>query len=324
MSKRRAKAIEVDKDAIATRLEEPKRKVKKTELKGVKDIYDRKVSFTLELAVRYLEMDPVKYERPIRDSWVEELAAKMANGLFRPEDVNINIAICKWDGKERRLNGQHTCWARLELPASWRPKVQVVKYEVKNEDDYRILYAQKDHIAVRTRGHRDTVVLFDTPEYTGATAETCRYLMQGFAFWYGSWQRLTSEEQGKLLRNKFFNTGRKVAALIALVKELKMTHLHRRQGVYAAMFETVEKLNGQAVDFWEKVIHGLQFKSQRDPAKVLDKYLRDVTVSGGGRKRSVTTVHMYNVCVECFNCWKDGKTLNKTPVGKRDHRSVAR
>ena len=252
----RNQPVRVDTSAIQARLAEPKLKVKRaSKLKGVKKIYDRHVAFTQDLAIHYLELAPVQYERPVRDSWVETLAEKMSNGLFCAEDVDINIAVCRWDGKERRLNGQHTCWARLSMPISWKPKIHVVKYEIKTEDDYRLLYMQKDQIAVRTKSHRDQVGLVGTREYQHFSARVVGKIAKGFSYWFFEPPiKATSEAVCEHLRGKHTDIGQLVGKLVDLVISLKCVHLDR-QPVFAAMFETVENDASKALD---KAIESLE------------------------------------------------------------------
>src|SRR5436190_8943088 len=111
------------------------------------------VELTQEFANSFLETAEFTGDRPLRTSHVMFLCRQMEAAAFRWEQVNLMT--CMWQGREYRMNGQHTCWARVyaELPKGARTPVAVLKYAAEAEQDMRQLYATIDRGAPRNRGN---------------------------------------------------------------------------------------------------------------------------------------------------------------------------
>src|SRR5688500_1830871 len=88
------------------------------------------VELTPELAKELLAMPAFIGERPMRKRHVGNLVHNMQRGTFRWEWVTIITCRCtephngKPKGATFRMNGQHTCSARLEMQPSYRAPIR--------------------------------------------------------------------------------------------------------------------------------------------------------------------------------------------------------
>src|SRR5688572_18326299 len=81
---------------------------------------DRKSAFTHDLACKHLELVEFVGERLLDNNHVSTLISYAQSGTFHPEWVTWIAAVCEEDGKEYRINGQHTAWMRLAMPKDWK------------------------------------------------------------------------------------------------------------------------------------------------------------------------------------------------------------
>jgi len=279
--------------------------------------------FTKKLAESYLNLPAFNdLEREVSDSHVETLMLAMKSGLFLNRQAVMSIAFCKWDNTFRKLNGQHISWARFSLPdnVEYVDKIRVLKYEVRTEDEYRQLYACFDRNRVRTPSHLGKMGLFGTPEYEGVKKSIFPYVIAGAKFWYFGGDKVRIDNVIEVLRTKIKAEGRIAADIVTEARSQHHYHLQRGP-VVGAMLETLNKSKDKAVEFWNKLIVGL-FQARTDPAKVLSDYLHRTALGSAGdsHRTLVRSEDMYNVCVSCFNAFKQGMPLTKTPPGKRSAR----
>lgn len=283
--------------------------------------------FTKKLAEAYLNLPAFnELEREISDSHVEALMSAMKGGRFLNKQAVMSIAYCEWDKLSRKLNGQHISWARWSLPddIKYAAKIRVVKYKVRTEDEYRKLYACFDRNRTRTTAHLGKMGLFGTPEYEGIKKSIFPYIIAGAKFWYFGAEKTRIDDVITALRTKIKIEGRIAAEIITDARNNQLYHLQRGP-VVGAMMETLNKSKEKAAEFWNKLIVGL-FQSRTDPAKILSDYLHRTTLGstkGDSRRTPVYGEDMYNVCVSCFNAFKSGMPLTKTPPGKRSARARA-
>jgi hypothetical protein len=290
-------------------------------------ISERKASFTKLLAEYYLSLEEFRdIEREVSDEHVASLVRAMETGQFMNAQAVISIAVCGWDKKERKLNGQHISWARSYVErANYKPFIKVVRYKVDTEDEYRLLYKNFDRNRVRTAAHLAKMALFDTPEYEGIRKSTIQYLCAGAKFWRFHQERIKSDVVHNALRYEFPDIGRTTGELLSYVISQQAYHL-KRGPVIAAMMETIKAAKSKAVEFWNMIIEGL-FQSKTDPPKLLADYLHRTVLgsrSNVGTRQQVSSEEMFNVCIGCWNAYRAGKRLTKTPPGKRAQRLVAR
>jgi len=302
-----------------------KAKVKKTKFKVLSK---KKVAFTVDRAYWYLELPSFEGERAVNVAHAQRLCDQMEKGEFLFDQAEISVAKCKWDGKVRKLNGQHTCTARFGLSDSFNPQITITEYEVKSEDEYRLLYAKFDRGQARTRSQVTVASLAGTPEYLEFSRQVLTNLAKGYGDWNANGihtRTLPPEEIAERLRKRDRAVGTRVAPYVRdITRGGKSNSMLRRKAVYSAMFETFNKFPQASDSFWTKVISGVGFRSAMDPALHLRNYLTSVSLGEKSKNKRVAEEEMFNVCVACFNNHKRGKMLRSCPPGKRPKRVVAK
>ena len=291
-----------------------------------------KEGLTKDLAEWYLDLEGFAGERAVRPSWVGKLTKRMSGGTFLYEKASLDYAVCGWDGKERKLNGQHTCRARILVDGKLngeRPRIDIFRWDIKTKDDYRALYANLDRGAPRTRAHITSISLIGTPEFGGYPKSSLSLLTQGFGFWkYGTRARsnVEPEEVANDLRSNHADISNRVLPFITACLNNKPYRFMKRAPVIAALFETFSKKPRKSHQFWTKVQEGLNIRSTRDPAKILREWLgvTAIRADSSTTSASATSEQMYNACVSCFNAHSAGKKIGNIPRTKRGTRLKAK
>jgi len=254
---------------------------------------DSKVELTKELAQEFIEMPAFIGERPLRDSHVDYLVDQAKSGAFIPTQGSISTCICGWDGQERRLNGQHTCWMRSYMPDNWPCRLQVIKYRVETENDFRKLYSSIDRGAPRTNGHIVNARLYGTSEFDGISKDVIKMLATGLRLWRfgdpgGTGERPTVDRIASTMQGEHLGISLKVAELIRLLgiaeRHPGRTGDHMRRGaVIAAMFATSDKNHSSSIEFWRTVVDGISISSVTRPAVQTARI--PAAARGGSRSR---------------------------------------
>ena len=286
-------------------------------------ISDRMVEFTHKFATWYAELPKFEGERKINQDKAENLRKQMFEGKWSEGHGEISVAVFP-DGTTFRLNGQHRCWARFLLDdENFKPKMRLVTYRVKDNDDYRKLYIRFDNPSthqVRSSSHLVQMALFGTEEFANVSKAACAKVAMGYKFWqYGAnnaGRKASIERICDELRGEANARARNAAEIIGSILANKKSVGHMaRAPVYGAIFETFKYVT-KAREFWQTVIDGL-FDKKTDPAKILNDYLHRTGLGNKCRTREVTKLatadEMYNVCIRCFNFWVTGRPLSKTP-----------
>lgn len=300
----------------------------------------RNVELTKQFAESFLEIPEFtigddKIDRKLTESWVIHIAREMVGGTFRFEQVCL--ATCTHEGREVRMNGQHTCWGRLyadeELSKikGFRAPVQWLKYEAASEQDMRQLYATIDRGKPRTRGMVIASYLSGTDEFPGYNKAILRLLAQGLTWW--KWERNdhralhTGDEVSMLLLRDHNKVALSVGAFIKDSKPADFKHL-KRQPVIAAMFATFDKAPQIAADFWVKVRDGVGITSKDDPRYTLRNFLMSSTLEvsriTGGDNRVVGQEDMYIACIMAWNAHRQGRPLKILKPGSVEGRPDVR
>lgn len=272
--------------------------------------------FTLELAEKYIDLEELGVERAVSDNHVEFLAKEMSQGNFLWNQASLDMVECAWDGKLRKLNGQHTCWARLSLPGEYQPLIKVNRWYVETPDEWRELYSRFDRNWSRTAQHVIQVNLFDTVEFAGVARSVLSKLSSGYRFW-----RMIDkdfEDNPEAIARELRTPPTPVLArhvlerVMVALSDTAVRAAFARAPVIAAMLETFSKNVAKSADFWDRAISGVGFTSRHDPAKRLRDWLMTVTLSdkGGGRigvRRQVSKRDMWNNTITLYNDHKAGK-----------------
>jgi hypothetical protein len=307
--------------------------VRKTDILKVTSLGDglrlnrtRVVQFDHDFATWLLEKtEEFPGDRALKNRHVEYLISTMQRGTFHPEWVVIITAKC--DGKVYRMNGQHTAWARIHMPAKWPCEVKHLEYEAKSMEDVRTLYSSIDRSSPRTRANVIESYLAGTPEFDGVKARTLRVVPQGFTFWFWKSKTERSAHDGDdvayLLKTDWYDLAKKVCAFLDAHSPKEHWHVFRAP-VIAAMFATFHKAPQIAVEFWKPVADGVGIEQRSDPRLKLRNELMQaaVGIGGGGQsdKKKVAQEVMFRNCILAWNAHREGRTLSVLRGTERGNR----
>jgi len=286
----------------------------------------RKVNFTKEEATNLLNLPEFPGDRGLKNKHVDYLVKAMTRKTFRPELVSI--ITCSLKDKKYRMNGQHTAWARLEMPNGYRCEVEMIHYEAKSEQDVRQLYASIDRSSPRTKANVIESYLVGSEEFQGVKSRSLRIGPQGFALWLWS----SGHERGKhdgddiayLLKTDYYDLAIKVCSFLDGLSPREHGHIFRAP-VVAAMFATFNKAPQIAAEFWLPIGDGVGIEKRGDPRLKLRNYLMQTAVNAGkgGRseKQQASSELMFRQCVGCWNAFRDGRTLSILRANERGKRA---
>jgi hypothetical protein len=287
-------------------------------------ISDQMINLTKAKAFELLEMDTFSGDRPVRQAWVQHLYDEWLGGRFLWHQAMVAEGyIMEQDpvtGARRphlyRLNGQHTCWMRVNIPTDKEPrtacKVRHLMYECINMDGLRELYAVIDRNASRTNAHITKVLLCDATPCSAVPMSYLNALIAGMKLWLweGSTERNmkgSPQEMAALINGKYSELFR----IVGQYFQIKYTEWPpiKRAGIIAALFATFEKVGGLAPDFWDKVCSGLGLDSKTDPRYQLrqfsSQHTQNRTVTG-----SLAAEDQYRICINMWNRWRKKESVN--------------
>lgn len=281
---------------------------------GLKLTSRRNVELDHELSTWLLELPEFDPDRALDNKHVLRLKSAMERGTFLPEMVSI--ITCVSDGKEYRMNGQHTSWARLEMPKAYRCPIVHMRYRAETENDMRRLYASVDRLKPRTMSNVVVSYLYGTPEWDRVTRSTLKRLSEGLACWL--WENETErgmrdgDHRCFLLMTDHYELGKKIARFLDESAGSHGMHVCRSPAI-AAMFATFSKSPSNALEFWVPVRDGVGFGAKTDPRLVLRNGLMGASIGrgrgAGEEKKSIHPEEMYRWCVQSWNAWRRDEPL---------------
>lgn len=304
--------------------------------KGFALVSERKVDFTYDLAEKLLglpELPMGDIERRLRDNHVTHLNNEMQMGNFRWELVQLITCTCDESDdpkQEYRMNGQHTCWARILLP----PKIQaeqvhLMKYRCRTIEDVRVLYTTIDQGAARTKQHTIVAMLSGRQEFKTINKRILALLADGLSMWLYGVQHEGYKRKVREIAQMLLTTHHELAIKVSdfLARSMESAQGHVRRGpVVAAMFETFSKVPTKAEEFWAAVRDGLGITEKADPRKTLADGLRNSSVEGRGintKLKPVSREAMYRWCIQAWNAWRKEQTLRTLRFVPNDKRPKA-
>lgn len=285
-------------------------------------VSDGMINLTRTKAFEILEYDSFSAERPVREGWVQYLYNEWLAGRFLWHQAMVSHGIVMEaapDGTKKphvyRLNGQHTCWMRVNIPKDKEPsvcKVRQLVYECQDMDGLREIYAVIDRNAIRTNAHITKVLLADSAACAPIPMSYVNHLIAGMRLWLfeGAWDRKfkgNPQEMSAIIQNKYPDLFRIVGTFFA-VKYTEWPHI-RRSGIVAALFGTFHKTGGLAGEFWDKVCSGLQFESKEDPRYQLRMFC-DNHGQAVAHGNTVCAEDLYRVSINCFNKWRKNEPVS--------------
>lgn len=293
--------------------------------KGLFMDYERKTDFTKNLAIRFLEMPHVSYERKLDNNFVKYLMTTMHRETFRPELVRLAFCVCdeatekQPAGTEFRVNGQHTCWAMFEMPENYvcPDKITVARYRAKTAQDMRNLYAVLDRGRPRTRG--DVVIshLVGLPQFEEIAPSIVRKMSEGYSFykWPSQDERHAhdGDDVAYLMQSEDASLVASVCAYLTTFSIATFPWL-RRAPVIAAMFATFNKAVKASGEFWDAVRQGIGMSKINDPRLKLREALKDCSLSKSSNsvsrcKKRVSGEGMFHWSVNAWNAWREDREL---------------
>ncbi|KKN81506.1 hypothetical protein LCGC14_0317650 [marine sediment metagenome] len=278
-------------------------------------ISDRKTVLGHEKAYRYCALPIFAGERDISEDHVQKLWDRMKRGSF--DDKLVTLATCRYDHVTYKINGQHTCWALVNMPSDYELQVREISYSVDTKEDLKSIYSMFDQSLPRSEGHLTKVRLADTEVTTGVHMSLISALVSGMKMWLfeksTDRKRHRNEEMAMLVK-EHSQTFRSVALMLQDNKD--SIGDVKRQPVIACMMATYDKVPRMAGQFWGPVITGLDLTNKTDARWRLRKYLADHTTGATYRvnmKKSAPPEVMYRVCINCWNKWRKGDPMSMTP-----------
>lgn len=289
--------------------------------KGLVVESERKVDFTRELATRLLEMPELPGERALRNKHVTTLIAHMKRGTFLPERVDLITCLCDENGIDHRINGQHCCWAILEMPEDYEcpGKVSLVKYRAKTMEDMRRLYASIDRNAPRTKSHVVNAHLAGTEQFRDLPPSLISLVAEGYAFhrWAQKHER-TKRDGDDVAFMMQGEDAQLVNTVVNYLNTFSITSIPwmRRAPVVGGMFTTFSKAVKDSAQFWDSVRDGTGFDQKHDPRLKLRNSLMTCKVSSvGGNQRgdrgakSVSSEEIIRWIIHAWNAWRKNEPL---------------
>lgn len=299
--------------------------------KGLSVVKNSKVAFTKEMAERLLQMKAVPWERPLRNNHVSFLIGEMKKGTFLTELATLATCVCEeLGGDEHRINGQHTAWARAELPdADYTPSpITMLKYRAITVDDMRRLYASFDRGAPRTRSNVIEAYLGGTEQFGSVSPTLVKLLASSLAFWL--WEspfmrgQHSADDVAYLMQRDHADLVNKVAVFAGESPILLSLDFLRRASVVAAMMETFSKAQKQSEEFWHAVKIGIGFTNADDPRLRLRNALMTCNVmksTAKEKKKAIDQETMYRWCIAAWNAWRSDEPVKSLRAPNKRHRA---
>lgn len=296
----------------------------------------RTVELTPAFAANFLEqyaefrVDDAKVDRTLDNDHVVHLAREMVGRSFLWEQVTLVIG--ELEGREYRLNGQHTAWSRLVaqeqgLPDDTRCPVQLHRYTCQSMDDMRRLYASLDAAKPRSQQDKIAALLVGSEAFRGYKRGHLALLAQGLALW--KWSSGTTRglhrasERAYLLLKDYHKVALVAGAIMRESKPSDYRHM-KRAAVMAAMLATCEKAPQIATEFWRTIRDGLGMQDREDPRLVLRNWLLTSSMSGAdgamGKSKVVGNEEMYRACIHAWNAFRANRRIKQLRVALTEER----
>lgn len=268
------------------------------------------VKVTTQMAREFADLPHISRERNFSQARYDKHRKNLEQGRLRPPEWAT--AVCKEDGIEYRVNGQHTSRMLAEAPPEMVKdvKVTITRFECPTLEDVAILWSTFDP-KISVRGARDIYSAFAgmAPELNRIHSGLINAIAAGFGVSQeinkgsSSSNRLGPTERGeKLLQETDFV---KWSASILVGDD--GTHM-RRAPVAAAMYDTWKKSQADARKFWRLVRTG-EGKKPTDPDRLLQKFLLTVSIridQAPSRAKTAGQREVYARCITAWNAWRKG------------------
>ncbi len=273
---------------------------------------------TTALINTFADMEKAPGDRDPR-GWRSDFVRK----LIEAGEFNGSIwasAYCKEQKKLYRVNGKHTSKVMQAMNGELRGKkfkVNVQSYECDTLADVAALY--------KTFDTRESVrIVSDINKSVSATIpglEKCHpWLINLCVSAIDSVEAVKGGLQGEELkthaRSDPFARAERLREEVSFVlwtqdvlgaRTKASMHLWRAPSV-AAMYMTYQKSRAAATEFWTAVRNGEC--AAKEPAGLLERYLREVSVKSSGGKPGAGRREMAVKCIHAWNAWRKGEATS--------------
>jgi len=288
---------------------------------------DEEINLTKARAFQFLELKTFEGERAVRERHVQFLFDEWSANRFLWQNIILASAKVAGQPEEYRINGQHTCWMRVNVPERYEPldcKVRCTVYTVQDEDQLRTLYSVFDRGAPRTAHHVGTVILLGSDAAEGVSKYCFGMLMAGFKIW---WSPNKFKRESMSVNDWCGIIDNNYPVLFNIVGRYIGTHMEaarwmKRASIAAALYATFDKNVQASGEFWGPVFSGTNLTSKTDARWQLRNYLMSHGHSIVSGLEKVSQEQMFCVCCNLWNHWREGKqvstvkTVNERPKVK--------
>lgn len=268
---------------------------------------------TQALAKRFSEMEAAPHDRALKQRRCDVLDKAVKHGTFRT--CEWASAVCKETNTEYRVNGKHTSTMFAEMNGSL-PKgkrIIVERYECDTLEDVASLYATFDtRISLRSTGDINRLFAAAHKDLAPLPVKVVNVAVSGMS--YATWGEQYYSQQAEDRAALMLSNPKFVVWMSEILHgESSCRHLYRGPAA-AAMFLTFNKAQQHATDFWT-LVRDASGKTPKDPDRVLNRFLLDVTVASGrglidGKKAAPNR----EVFVKCLHAWNAHRTGTKTKL----------
>lgn len=277
-----------------------------------KILNDKMVNLSKKLAFTFLEQETFSGERAVRETHVQFLFDEWTAGRFLWH--HVLIATAELNGATYRINGQHTCWMRVNIPQDAEPvpaNCRVIDYKVETMDQLRALYSAFDRNAPRTVGHVSRVMLTDTAAGREIIAAVVSQCVAGFKMFFAEdWRHANANpsELTAIISNNYSELFNIVGRFIQIHRQ---DHpFVRRAAVAAAMMATFSKAVKASDDFWGPVCDGVALDKKNDARYQLRQFMltHGHTSTAAGLQK-INAEELYRICIQVWNRWRKGEEV---------------
>jgi hypothetical protein len=284
---------------------------------------------TLALAVKFRDMQPPNYDRPLSPLRMSVYRGMMKTGGFRP--VTWACAFCVETGLWYRVNGKHTSTLIVELfEAGEEAELDAIveKYKCDTFYDVAKLYATFDSKTM-TRTSKDIYKQFgrSNPALVDCSDRIFCLAAPGMA--YAKWPGDTYSHMSPVQRAELLCVSPGTEFCLWLQEILGASGKREFQpakqalekvGVIAAMFATWLKAKGDATQFW-CLVRDESDPTPADPSRKLARYIISTGLvayghgektqgEGKGKAKVAGIEEFYAKSITAWNAWRRGESTN--------------
>lgn len=267
---------------------------------------------TPHTAEKWLNMNTIKPQRPLKPRLINTYSNKMRNGEFRTGE--IAFAKLAYNGHETVLvNGQHTLNSIIVSGVTIDAKVE--HYVVHTPSDLSLLYQQFDTYGGRSLG--DLVRVEAAMLGIEWPPRICSLIVSGACLKENKKDAYNKEERTAMLR-RYLEQGAYINEILNttvpadLSKSKHCSHLMRSPVIHA-MLCTWDRHQEQSKSFWMRVRDGENLKRQSPEYKLRSFLMMHSYAYGNGSlngKRMVSHHEMTSKCITAWNAFRKGTPTN--------------